>query len=31
VMAALASPPPEVGTAMQRHGVLPPLTIYIEK
>ncbi|HVA08702.1 MAG TPA: hypothetical protein VNG12_18365 [Acidimicrobiales bacterium] len=31
VMAALASRPPEVGAAMQRHGVLPPLTIYIEK
>ena len=31
VMAALASPPAEVGAAMQRHGVLPPMTIYIEK
>ncbi len=31
VMAALASPPAEVGAAMERHGVLPPLTIYIEK
>jgi hypothetical protein len=31
VMAALASPPLEVAAAMQRHGVLPPLTIYIEK
>lgn len=31
VMAALASPPAEVGAAMQRHGVLPPLTIYIER
>ena len=31
VMAALASPPAEVGAAMQRHGVLPPLTIYVEK
>ncbi len=31
VMAALASPPAEVGAAMQRHGVLPPLTIFIEK
>jgi hypothetical protein len=31
VMAALASPPPEVAAAMQRHGVQPPLTIYIEK
>ena len=31
VMAALASPPAEIGAAMQRHGVQPPLTIYIEK
>ena len=31
VMAALASPPAEVSAAMERHGVLPPLTIYIEK
>jgi hypothetical protein len=31
VMAALASPPPEVAATMQRHGVQPPLTIYIEK
>jgi hypothetical protein len=31
VMAALASPSAEVAAAMQRHGVLPPLTIYIEK
>jgi hypothetical protein len=31
VLASLASPPPELGEAMQRHGVLPPLTIYVEK
>jgi hypothetical protein len=31
VLAAMASPTPEVGAAMQRHGVVPPLTIYIEK
>ena len=31
VMAALASPPPELGAAMERHGVLPPLTVYVEK
>lgn len=30
VMAALASPPPELGTAMERHGVLPPITIFVE-
>ena len=31
VLAALASPPAELGAAMERHGVVPPLTIYIEK
>jgi hypothetical protein len=31
VLAPLASPPPEVAAAMERHGVVPPLTIYIEK
>jgi hypothetical protein len=31
VMAALASPPPELGAAMERHGVLPPLTVYVER
>ncbi len=31
VMAALASPPPELGTAMERHGVLPPITVFVEK
>ena len=31
VMAAMSSPSAEVAAAMERHGVLPPLTIYIEK
>lgn len=31
VMAALASPPPELGAAMERHGVLPPITVFVEK
>jgi len=31
VMAGLASPPAELAAAMERHGVLPPLTVYIEK
>ena len=31
VMAALASPPADLAATMQRHGVLPPRTIYIEK
>jgi hypothetical protein len=30
VMAALASPPPELAAAMERHGVLPPLAVYLE-
>ena len=31
VLAGLASPPLELHAAMERHGVLPPLTVYIEK
>jgi hypothetical protein len=31
LQAALASPPPELGAAMERHGVIPPLTVFIEK
>ncbi len=30
VLAVLASPPPELGDAMARHGVKPPLRIYVE-
>ena len=29
--AMMASPSPETAAAMERHGVLPPLTLYIEK
>jgi hypothetical protein len=31
LMATIASPPPELGAAMERHGVVPPLTLYVEK
>jgi hypothetical protein len=31
VTAALASPPPEMAEAMQSHGVIPPLTAYVER
>ncbi len=31
MQAAMASPPPELADAMERHGVIPPLTVYIEK
>ncbi len=31
MMAALSAPPPETGEIMQRHGVIPPLTIYVEQ
>jgi hypothetical protein len=31
IMATLASPPPEMGEVMQRHGVMPPLTVYVEQ
>ena len=30
VRALLAAPPPEVLTLMEEHGVVPPLTAYIE-
>lgn len=29
--AMMASPAPETAAAMERHGVIPPLTVYIEK
>lgn len=28
--AMLSSPSPEVAAAMQEHGVIPPLTVYVE-
>jgi hypothetical protein len=31
LLAVLASPPPEVGAIMERHGVIPPLAIYVEQ
>ena len=31
LMAAVSSLPPEVGAVMERHGVIPPLTIYLEQ
>jgi hypothetical protein len=31
MQAGLASPPPELAAAMQRHGVIPPVTAHIEK
>ncbi len=31
LMANLSSPPPEVGAIMERHGVIPPLAIYVER
>jgi hypothetical protein len=31
VLAGLESPAPELEAIMQRHGVLPPMTVYIEK
>ena len=31
VRALLDAPPPEVAAQMEAHGVLPPLTAYIEK
>ncbi|HZM55898.1 MAG TPA: hypothetical protein VFC03_12825 [Acidimicrobiales bacterium] len=31
VLAAISSPPPDELAAMERHGVIPPLTVYVEK
>jgi len=31
VVATTASPPAEMAAAMERHGVVPPLTIYVER
>ncbi len=31
VLAGLASPPPDLHSAMERHGIVPPMTLYIEK
>ena len=31
VLAALSSPPAEQASVMERHGVLPPLTVYVER
>ena len=31
VLAGLESPAPELQAIMERHGILPPMTIYIEK
>jgi hypothetical protein len=31
MLATLSSPPPEMMEIMQRHGVIPPLTIYVER
>jgi hypothetical protein len=30
VTSTLASPPADMAAAMERHGVLPPLTVYVE-
>ena len=31
VIAVMSSPPAEVAAAMERHGVLPPVVVYVEK
>ena len=31
ILAAIASPPPELLAAMERHGVIPPFTAYVER
>ena len=31
LMAEIAAPPPELQAKMQEHGVIPPLTVYVER
>ena len=31
MMAAIASPPPELAGTLERHGVIPPFTVYVER
>ena len=31
LMSSIASPPPDVLAKMQEHGVIPPLTVYVER
>jgi hypothetical protein len=31
MLAAIDSPTPELAAAMERHGVIPPLTLYVER
>ena len=31
LQSALASPSPQLAAGMERHGVLPPLAVYVEK
>jgi hypothetical protein len=31
LQAMLASPPAEVAALMEKHGVIPPITVYVEK
>jgi hypothetical protein len=31
ILAAIASPPPELLSAMDKHGVIPPLTVFVER
>ncbi len=31
LMQAVASPSPDLAAAMERHGVIPPLTVFVEK
>jgi hypothetical protein len=30
-LAAVKSPPPELGAVMEKHGVVPPLTIFVAR
>jgi hypothetical protein len=30
-MAAVASPPPEMASVMEKHGVIPPMTVFVAR
>jgi hypothetical protein len=30
VLSAIESPPPQLGALMEKHGVIPPLAVYVE-
>jgi hypothetical protein len=31
ILATMATPPPDLSAVMERHGVVPPFTVYVER